>query len=246
MTTASAPAVRAANGLSRMLPLIGLALAVAALLLLVAGPLGWRAGWWRFSLAFSTLMPLAAYVGIAAMAVSALALALVVRRIARRGVVPALLGIVIGGVAAYFPWAAGEMRGKYPRLNDITTDFQNPPSLVFSEPMRKDEDGGSAAYGGAEMTALQQKSYPGIEPAMLALPPWPRQRQRAGRSSNPMPPPAPSKPMTAAAGSALPTTSPFESARPVKAAGSISAPTHARDAAISASMPPASAPSSRR
>jgi uncharacterized protein (DUF1499 family) len=169
--TASAPAVPAGSGLSRTLALIGLVLAIAALLLLVAGPLGWRAGWWHFSLAFNALMPYAGYAGIAAVAVSVLALLLGVAKTPRRGLAIAVLGIAIGAVAAYFPWAAGEMRGKYPRLNDITTDFANPPSLAFSEPMRKAEDGGPAAYGGAEVEALQQKSYPGIEPATLDLPP---------------------------------------------------------------------------
>ena len=56
-------------------------------------------------------------------------------------------------------------------MNDVTTDVQNPPSLAFSELMRKAEAGGSAEYGGAEVAALQQKSYPGIEPALLDLPP---------------------------------------------------------------------------
>jgi uncharacterized protein (DUF1499 family) len=171
MTTASAPAIRAGSGLARSLAVIGLALAVAAFLLLVAGPLGWRAGWWHFSLAFNTLMPYAGYAGIAAVAVSVLALLLGVAKAPRRGVAIAVLGIAIGAVAAYFPWEAGEMRGKYPRLNDITTDFANPPSLAFSEAMRKAEEGGPAAYGGADLEALQQKSYPGIEPATLDLPP---------------------------------------------------------------------------
>jgi len=171
MTTAPAPANGAGSGFRRALALVGFLLAVAALLLLIAGPLGWRAGWWRYNLAFSTLMPYAGYVGIAAMAVSALALALGLLSVTRRGVALAVLGIGIGAVAAYFPWSAGEMRGKYPRLNDITTDAQNPPSLAFSEPMRKAEEGGSAAYGGAEVAALQQKSYPGIEPATLDMAP---------------------------------------------------------------------------
>lgn len=171
MITATAPAKVAGSGFFRALALFGLLLAVAALLLLVAGPLGWRAGWWRFSVAFSTLMPWAAYVGFAAMAVSSMALVLGLRSIPGRGMVFAALGIVIGAVAAYFPWAAGEMRGKYPRMNDVTTDVQNPPSLAFSEPMREAEQGGSAAYGGAEVAALQQKSYPGIEPATLDEPP---------------------------------------------------------------------------
>ncbi len=171
MTTVNMPGSRAGTGLSRSLALLGLLLAVGAALLLIAGPLGWRAGWWHYSTAFNMLLPSAGYCGIAAVAASVLALVLSLRSIGRRGVMPAVLGIVIGTLAAYFPWSAGEMHGKYPRMNDVTTDFQNPPSLVFSEPMRKAEEGGSAAYGGAEVAALQQKSYPGIEPVTLEFTP---------------------------------------------------------------------------
>lgn len=171
MTTASAPTSGADGRVARGIALFGLTLAVAALLLLVAGPLGWRTGWWGYSAAFSVLMPCAAYVGIAAIAVCAIAFLAALAGPARRGMALAVCGLVIGALAAYFPWQAGEMRGKYPRMNDVTTDFQNPPSLAFSEPMRKAEDGGSVVYGGAEVAALQQKSYPGIQPATLDAPP---------------------------------------------------------------------------
>lgn len=169
MTTA--PASGAANRVVRGLALLGLGLAVAALLALVAGPLGWRAGWWRYSLAFSTLLPWAGYGGIGALVVSLLALLAGLARSVRRGMASAVLGLAIGTVAVYFPWQAAEMRGKHPRMNDVTTDFQDPPSLAFSTPMRKAEAGGSAAYGGAEVAALQREFYPDIEPAMLDMPP---------------------------------------------------------------------------
>jgi uncharacterized protein (DUF1499 family) len=170
MTTAFLPSAPAKTGLACWVALLGFVLAVAALLLLAAGPLGWRAGWWSFRLAFTTLMPYAFYAGVAAMAVSAVALVVALGSIRRRGVVIAACGLVIGGIAAYFPWHAGEMRGVYPPMHDITTDAANPPSFAFAAAMRAAEQGAGVTYPG-DAAAMQQKFYPGIEPAMLAVPP---------------------------------------------------------------------------
>jgi hypothetical protein len=171
MTITTAPRSTAGSGLTRLIGALGLVLAVAALLLLAAGPLGWRAGWWSFRLAFTTLMPYAFYVGVAAMVISVLGLVVALGSIRRRGVVLAACGLVIGGVAAYFPWHAGEMRGVYPPMHDITTDATNPPSFDFTAPMRAAEEGAGVAYPGPDAYAMQQKYYPGIEAAMLPVPP---------------------------------------------------------------------------
>jgi uncharacterized protein (DUF1499 family) len=170
MTTAFLPRAAAKTGLAGWVALLGLVLAVAALLLLAAGPFGWRAGWWSYRLAFTALMPYAFYAGCAGMAVSALSLMVSLGGIRRRGVVVALCGLVIGGVAAYFPWRASDLRGVYPPMHDITTDAANPPSFEFAAAMRAAEQGAAVAYP-ADAAALQQKFYPGIEPAMLAAPP---------------------------------------------------------------------------
>jgi uncharacterized protein (DUF1499 family) len=146
-------------------------LAIVALLMLAAGPIGWRAGWWHYRVGLQTLMPDAGYVGLAAAAVSAMALVFAGRSAARRGLVLAVLGLLIGGTAAYFPWHWSNQRGAYPRLNDVTTDFEHPPSLAFAEAMRQREHGNPVAYGGAATAALQQKSYPDIVPATRSVTP---------------------------------------------------------------------------
>jgi uncharacterized protein (DUF1499 family) len=170
MTTAIAPSSSARTGIARYVGILGFVLGVAALLLLAAGPLGWRAGWWSYRIAFTALMPYAFYCGVAAMAVSAAALVVSLGRLARRGIVFAALGLVIGAVVAYFPWRANEMRGVYPSMHDITTDFADPPSFEFAAAMRAAEQGASPAYP-ATAAEMQQKSYPGIAPATLDLPP---------------------------------------------------------------------------
>jgi uncharacterized protein (DUF1499 family) len=146
-------------------------LGAAAVLLLAAGPAGWRAGWWSYRVALTTLMPYAFYCGLGAIGVSAAGLALSVRAGARRGIAAAVPGLVLGAVAAYFPWHASEMRGVYPSMHDITTDAVNPPDFDFAAAMRQAEHGAPAAYPGPDTAAMQQKFYPGIEPAMLGLPP---------------------------------------------------------------------------
>ena len=170
MTTATAPRPAAGNGLFRAIAILGLVLAAAALLLLVAGPVGWRGGWLDYRLAFSALLPYAGYCGIAAMAVSLLALVFGGRRIVQHGLMIALLGLVVGGGVTFVVWHYSSLRGVYPRINDITTDFDNPPLLDFATPMRQAERGNPVAYGGAETAAVKQKSYPDIAPAMLDLP----------------------------------------------------------------------------
>src|SRR5712691_1058129 len=121
MTVASTPTWRNATGLARCAALLGFALAIVALVMLAAGPIGWRAGWWHYRIGLQTLMPYAFYVGLAAAAVSALALIFTARSAARGAIVLAVLGLLIGGTAAYFPWHWNSQRGLYPPINRPST-----------------------------------------------------------------------------------------------------------------------------
>jgi len=85
----------------RHAPLLALALAVIAVALLTVGPIGWRAGWWHFRFAFQTLMPWAAYFGIAALGVSVLTLLLGRSRIESRGIAIAIIAFAAGGLVTY-------------------------------------------------------------------------------------------------------------------------------------------------
>jgi len=160
---------RSAGALFRGAAILAMALGAAAFLLLAAGPLGWRAGWWSYRLAFTALMPDAFCAGGAAALLALVALA-GFRRLGRHGLRRALVGLALGLVALYFPWHAASQRG-YPRIHDITTDAGDPPSLEFSAAMRVEEHGAPPGYPGAETAAIQRRAYPGIAPAELALPP---------------------------------------------------------------------------
>jgi len=91
------------RSLLQHIPELALALAGMALVLLALGPIGWRAGWWHFRFSLLTLMPWAAYFGLAAVIVSVLALVIGLSRLDRRGIALALVALIGGGLIAYVP-----------------------------------------------------------------------------------------------------------------------------------------------
>jgi uncharacterized protein (DUF1499 family) len=149
----------------RLAPLLALLLAIAAAALLALGPLGWRVGWWHFRFAFFSLMPWAAYCGLAAMAIAVVALLFGRRSIAGRQIAIGVIAFLIGAAIAYVPWQYSEMRGMVP--NDITTDLQNPPPYVVVLALRKAANApNTGEYKGAKTAEQQQRSYPDIAPAI--------------------------------------------------------------------------------
>jgi uncharacterized protein (DUF1499 family) len=157
--------------LLRYLPGFGLLLAAVAVVLLALGPIGWRVGWWHFRVAFFYLMPWAGYFGIAAVLVSVLALVFGRAVIGWRGVVIGIVACIAGGLAAYMPTHYYAMRGRYPPIDDITTDTANPPAFVAVVAARLAEGDNPATYGGARIAQQQRRAYPDIAPLTLAIPP---------------------------------------------------------------------------
>src|SRR5207245_8919511 len=121
--------------------------------------------------AFQTLMPWAAYCGIAALVVAAFGLLFARSRIERRGVAVAVLAFAAGASIAYVPWHYDQMRETVPRVNDITTDPDNPPAFVVVVPLRASEGINPVAYQGSKIAALQRQAYPDIGPLTIALAP---------------------------------------------------------------------------
>src|SRR5260370_21038061 len=147
----------------RLAPLVALLLAVAAATVLALGPLGWRFGWWHFRFAFFSLMPWAAYCGLAAMAIAVLALLLGRRSIAGRQIAIGVLAFLIGAAIAYVPWQYSEMRGMVP--NDITTDLQNPPPYVAVLALREAANApNTREHKAAQTPAPHHRSHPALSP----------------------------------------------------------------------------------
>jgi hypothetical protein len=91
------------RSLLQHIPELALALAGTAIVLLALGPIGWRAGWWHFRFSLLTLMPWAAYFGLAAVVVAVLALVIGLSRLDWRGIALALVALIGGGLIAYVP-----------------------------------------------------------------------------------------------------------------------------------------------
>ena len=162
---------RAGRSLLRHAPVLALALAVVAAVMLALGPIGWRAGWWHFRFALLTLMPSAAYFGIAALIVSAFALLLGRSRIEWRGIAIATAAFAAGALIAYVPWHYDQMRQTVPPIHDITTDTDNPPAFAAVVAVRTADGGNPVTYEGPKIAEQQRHAYPDIVPLTVALAP---------------------------------------------------------------------------
>jgi len=170
MTIATTSA-RTRESLLQHAPVLALSLAVTAVVLLALGPLGWRAGWWPLRFSLLTLMPWAAYFGIAALIVSAITLLLGRARLGVRGITMAAVAFAVGALIAYVPWHYDQIRQAVPPIHDITTDADNPPAFVAVAPLRQGQGVNPAAYEGVKIAEQQRKAYPDIMPVTLGLTP---------------------------------------------------------------------------
>jgi uncharacterized protein (DUF1499 family) len=155
----------------RHIPELALALAAIAVVLLALAPIGWRAGLWHFRFSLLTLMPWAAYFGLAAVIVGVLGLAISLSRVDWRGVALALVALIGGGLIAYVPWHYDQIRQAVPPIHDITTDTDNPPAFVAVVPLRQDEGVNPVAYEGAKIAGQQRQAYPDVVPLTVSLAP---------------------------------------------------------------------------
>ncbi|HSH99187.1 MAG TPA: DUF1499 domain-containing protein [Reyranella sp.] len=88
----------------------------------------------------------------------------------RRGFVAAVLAAGIGVAAAWSPAQWLLQARATPRINDVTTDPANPPSMVVTQQMRRGA-ANPAPYPGASAAAQQRSAYPDIAPIVLGVSP---------------------------------------------------------------------------
>jgi hypothetical protein len=137
---------------------------IAVVLVLAAGP-GTRFGLWSFRAGFGVLR-WGAYIGVAAAVV---ALVLLIVRPKPGGIVPLVLGLLLGLGAAYVPWHWMQQARRVPPIHDITTDLERPPKFVAVLALRAGAPN-PATYGGPEIAEAQRRSYPYIRPLLLTVP----------------------------------------------------------------------------
>lgn len=148
---------------------VALAIGLAAGLVGLLGGFGYRWAWWPLGTGF-TIVRWSAY---AAVFGASLGLVALFMPPWRRGLVCRLiaLGAIFVGVAvAGVPYVAQHFGDNAPRINEVSTDTENPPPFVALVPLRA----GAAnppEYGGAETARLQREGFPDIAPARLSLPP---------------------------------------------------------------------------
>ncbi|MGB5950019.1 MAG: DUF1499 domain-containing protein [Parvibaculum sp.] len=139
----------------------GLRLAVLALVVLVLAAIANRFGFIGYTLPIRGLA-LAALIGAVAVLVSLAGLVVTLGG-SRAGAGAALLGILIGAVAA-LPVAMAASQGRsVPRIHDITTDLANPPQFDAVVILREDAPNSLDRSSPPDLAELQRKAYPDLE-----------------------------------------------------------------------------------
>ena len=150
------------------LPLAGFIVAVLSGLAAVLSGFGARWGWWHFMTGF-VILKWAAIGGIAA--ILAMILGILFFRNRMRGhLVLAIASLVVGLAVSGIPWSWLMTAHRLPRINDITTDTENPPRFETVLLLRK-EAPTSVEYGGPKIASQQIRAYPDVKPAVFPLPP---------------------------------------------------------------------------
>ncbi|MGC1455163.1 MAG: DUF1499 domain-containing protein [Nitrospirota bacterium] len=129
---------------------------------------GTRWEWWSFMTGF-VILKWAAIGGIAASLAIVLGF-LFFRGRVQKHLVLAAAALIVGLVVAGIPLDWLKTAQRLPRINDITTDTENPPQFVSILPLRKDATS-PAEYGGPKIAAQQIRAYPEVRPAVFSLPP---------------------------------------------------------------------------
>ena len=149
--------------------LLGLGLAVASLLSLLASGPGYRLGLWEFKTGIS-LVKAGGHISAAAVVVCLAGLAVWQLKVFPQGMIPAIVGLVIGSAVLGLTLKWKHNLASVPYIHDITTDTENPPLFVAVLPLRAGADN-SATYGGPDIARQQKKGYPDLKPGFVSRPP---------------------------------------------------------------------------
>ena len=79
-------------------------------------------------------------------------------------------GLILGAVVTVAFFAIASRSGKFPRINDITTDTVNPPQFIRAQTLPGNQ-GRDMNYPGPSFATQQQAGYPDLGPLRLTVPP---------------------------------------------------------------------------
>ena len=156
--------------LSRTGPGTALVLSIIALVLLAVAPFGWRLGWWPYSFGLYWLMPASGFVGLVAVSLCVLTLALGWSELRPRSLGVLSVALCLSAALVYVPWQYSRLRSTLPPIHDITTDTDNPPAFSAVLPARAAEHAGGVNYDDPKLPQLQKAAYPDLAALKAALP----------------------------------------------------------------------------
>jgi hypothetical protein len=152
------------------LAVLGLVLAVAALIVTFASGPGYRLGLWDYRTGLQVVLRWGAIGALIAFFVSFAACFAAFASKKRRSAIAAGVGMAIGAATFGIPFATYMTFRSAPRVWDITTDTANPPQFVAIVPLRVNVPN-IPQYRAAKFAAVQKKAYPDIVPMHLKQPP---------------------------------------------------------------------------
>jgi hypothetical protein len=156
--------------LSRTGPGTALVLSGIALVLLAVAPFGWRLGCWPYSFGLYWLMPASGFVGVVAVSLCVLTLALGWSELRPRSLGVLSVALCLSAALVYVPWQYSRARSTLPPIHDITTDTDNPPAFSTVLPARAAEHSGGVNYDDPQLPRLQKVAYPDLAALKAALP----------------------------------------------------------------------------
>lgn len=148
----------------------GLLLAVAAAFATMSSGLGFRLGLWDYHTGLQIVLRWGMIGALAAFFLSFAACFTAIASKHRRGIVVAVIAMVIGAVTFGVPYSVYLKFRSAPRVWDITTDTVNAPQFVAIVPLRVNSPN-IPQYRAAKFAAIQKKAYPDIVPVILTQPP---------------------------------------------------------------------------
>jgi uncharacterized protein (DUF1499 family) len=146
---------------------IACGIGLAGLILLASAGPSYRVGILSLTNAF-TLLRWAAYAGVAAVVVGAIAAGLAYRRHSGVQMLVAAPALLAGLVAVGVPFEFQRRARAVPPIHDISTDLENPPTFDAIVPLRADAP--NTLERSSEVTELQRHGYPDLAPTTLPVP----------------------------------------------------------------------------